>query len=71
MGLTDVFVKNVKSKGAAAGEKHTDGGGLYLLVKKAGKYWRLDYRYLDKRKTLAVGVYPAVSLAQGRRRPSP
>jgi len=68
MGLTDVFARNVKFKGAAVGEKHTDGGGLYLLVKQAGKYWRLDYRYLEKRKTLALGVYPAVSLAQARQR---
>lgn len=68
MGLGDVFVKNLKFKGATAGEKHTDGGGLYLLVKKAGKYWRLDYRYLEKRKTLALGVYPDTSLAKARER---
>lgn len=60
MRLTDVFVRTVKFKGAGngKGEKHSDGGGLYLLVTKTGKYWRLDYRYLEKRKTLAVGVYP-------------
>jgi len=37
---------------------------MYLLVKAAGKYWRQDYTYADKRKTLALGVYPAVSLAK-------
>ncbi|GAB2729089.1 hypothetical protein GCM10027019_05780 [Melaminivora jejuensis] len=39
MALTDTFVKNAKpDAGKAAGTKHTDGQGLYLLVKPAGKY---------------------------------
>ena len=68
MALTDTFVKNVKpDTSKAAGTKHADGQGLYLLVKPAGKYWRMDYRHADKRKTLALGVYPAVSLAQARK----
>jgi hypothetical protein len=56
MTLTDTFVKKVKpiKKG---GEKYTDGDGMYILVTPIGKYWRLDYRYLGKRKTLALGVY--------------
>ena len=37
MALTDTFTKNIKHSGAAAGDKHTDGGGMYLLVKAAGK----------------------------------
>lgn len=64
--LTDTFCKNAKHSGKSAGGKHSDGGGLYLLVKASGKYWRMDYTFLDKRKTLAVGVYPAVSLKQAR-----
>jgi hypothetical protein len=40
-----------------------DGGGLYLLVKATGKYWRFNYRFLGKQKTLALGVFPDVSLA--------
>ena len=43
-----------------------DGGGLYLLVKSTGKYWRFDYRFLGKRKTLAIGVYPTVPLKKAR-----
>ena len=66
MALTDTFVRQTKPQGSATGEKYADGGGLYLLVKAAGKYWRQDYRFADKRKTLALGVYPAVSLAQAR-----
>lgn len=68
MALTDTFVKQVKWTGRAAGDKHSDGGGMYLLVKAAGRYWRMDYRYLGKQKTLALGVYPAVSLAKARKR---
>jgi hypothetical protein len=66
MALTDTFVRQVKHGGKPAGDKHTDGGGMYLLVKAGGKYWRMDYAYGGKRKTLALGVYPDVSLAQGR-----
>jgi integrase len=68
MALADTFVRQVKHSGKAAGDKFTDGGGMYLLVKAAGKYWRMDYTHLGKRKTLALGVYPAVSLAKARKR---
>ena len=40
---------------------------MYLHVKTTGKYWRLAYRFDGKQKTLALGVYPATSLAQARR----
>ncbi|CAN5310554.1 integrase arm-type DNA-binding domain-containing protein [soil metagenome] len=66
MALTDTFVRQAKHTGKATGDKHTDGAGMYLLVKAAGKYWRMDYAHADKRKTLALGVYPAVSLANAR-----
>ena len=68
MALTDTFTKNTKHTGKPAGDKHTDGGGMYLLVNPSGKYWRMDYRFADKRKTLALGVYPQVSLAKARQR---
>jgi integrase len=68
MPLTDTFAKNIKPTGAPSGDKHTDGGGMYLLVNSAGKYWRMNYRFADKRKTLALGVYPTVSLAKARAR---
>lgn len=61
MALTDTFVKNVKHTGAPSGDKHTDGAAMYLLVNTGGKYWRMNYRFADKRKTLALGVYPAVT----------
>lgn len=68
MPLTDTFIRQVKHTGSTAGDKHSDGHGLFLLVKSAGKYWRLSYRYLGKQKTLALGVYPEVSLAKARQR---
>lgn len=67
MALTDTFVRNAKSD-KTAGHKHADGNGMYLLVTPTGKYWRLDYRHLGKRKTLALGVYPDVTLAKARER---
>jgi integrase len=40
---------------------------LNLEVRPNGsKYWRLSYRYQQKQKTLAIGVYPVVTLAQAR-----
>lgn len=68
MALTDTFVKNVKHAGKSSGEKHADGGGMYLHVTEVGKYWRMAYRFAGKQKTLAIGVYPATSLAQARAR---
>lgn len=68
MPLNDTFVKKVKYAGKSSGEKHADGGGMYLHVTEAGKYWRLAYRFNGKQKTLALGVYPDVSLAQARAR---
>ena len=61
MALSDVKAKNAKSREKSY--KLTDADGLYLLVTPAGgKYWRFDYRYDGKRKTLAFGTYPEISL---------
>jgi hypothetical protein len=67
MALTDTFVRQVKYKGAKAGDKYSGGGGLYLQVSATSKYWRLAYRFQGKQKTLALGVYPDVSLAAARK----
>lgn len=65
MPLTDTAIKRAKP-GAKPG-KLSDGKGLYLLVSPAGsKLWRWKYRVLGKEKVLALGAYPAVSLAQAR-----
>ena len=67
MQLTDTAVR--KAKLLAKPYKMTDGGGMYLFVhSNGGKYWRMDYRFAGKQKTLALGVYPDVSLADARDR---
>ena len=49
--------------------KLSDERGMYLLVHpKGGKWWRLDYRYQGKRKTLALGTYPVTSLKHARKK---
>jgi hypothetical protein len=68
MALTDTGIRQVKHSGAPAGDKLSDGGGMYLLVTATAKCWRMNYRFNGKQKTLALGIYPAVSLAQARAR---
>lgn len=68
MALTDTGIRQLKHSGAKAGDKVSDGGGMYLLVTATAKCWRMNYRFDGKQKTLALGVYPAVSLAQARAR---
>lgn len=65
MPLNDRQIKNAKPK--EKDYKLTDGKGLYLLITPAGgKLWRLKYRIAGKEKTLAIGKYPQISLAQAR-----
>lgn len=66
MPLTDTAIRNAKPKDRQY--KLSDERGLYLLVLKSGKYFRLDYRFMGKRKTVALGVYPDTSLADARER---
>lgn len=64
MKLSDVAIRQAKPKDKPY--KLPDGTGLYLLVNKAGKYWRYDYRFDNKRKTISYGVYPVVTLSVAR-----
>jgi len=65
--LTDTAIR--KAKPTASPLKLSDGGGMYLLVKPdGGKYWRMNYRFGGKQKTLSFGVYPTVTLAEARQR---
>jgi integrase len=65
MPLTDLGIKR-----ALRGEKIvklSDGGGLQLWVFPDGaKRWRMAYRISGAQKTLAIGVYPEVSLKSAR-----
>ncbi|WP_394753684.1 tyrosine-type recombinase/integrase, partial [Crenothrix sp.] len=65
MSITDTAIKNAKPTDKQY--KLTDNNGMYLLVHPNGsKYFRLDYRFDGNRKTLALGVYPDVTLKQAR-----
>lgn len=69
--LTNTAIKNAKAKEKPY--KLADRDGLYLFIKPlkndgVGKYWRFDYRFNDKRKTLSIGKYPLISLKAARER---
>ncbi len=64
MSLTDVKIRATKPKTKQF--KLSDGQGLYLLVSQKGRYWRYNFRHNGKYKTLAIGVYPDISLKKAR-----
>jgi hypothetical protein len=63
--LTDIQIRNFKP--GPKPQKHSDGGGLVLVVSPAGgKLWRIRYRYADKEQLLSLGPWPVVGLAEAR-----
>jgi integrase len=67
MALTDTAIRNTKPTDKPI--RLSDEGGLYLLLNTTGsKWWRFDYRFAGKRKTLSMGVYPDVGLKDARER---
>jgi hypothetical protein len=65
MALTDVKIRAAKP--AEKAYRLADMGGLYLLVPRSGsKLWRWNYRYGGKQKTMPLGKYPDISLADVR-----
>lgn len=63
--LTSVIIDAVTPR--AQPYKLFDGAGMFLLVMPNGaRYWRLKYRFAGKAKSLSLGVYPEVSLADAR-----
>jgi hypothetical protein len=63
--LTATQIKTTKSK--EKDYKLFDGGGLYLLVSKAGgKHWKLKYKFDGKEKLLSLGAYPDITLSKAR-----
>lgn len=65
MKLTVIGIKNAQAK--AKPYKMSDGLGLYILVTiKGRKCWRFNYRYAGQYKTLALGIFPEVSLKAAR-----
>lgn len=67
MGLTHLALQKAESREKPY--KLYDQGGLYVIVSPSGsKLWRMDYRFAGKRKTLAFGQWPKVTLQEARRR---
>lgn len=65
--LSATEIKNAKPKDKKY--KLSDGGGLFLEIKTNGsKLWRLNYRFENKLKEYAIGVYPTIELAKARQR---
>jgi integrase len=64
--LNKLTTRQIQSAKAEKSIKLFDGGGLFLLIQQGRKYWRLKYRYGNKERSLALGVYPEVSLADAR-----
>jgi integrase len=65
--LSDIQISKAKPKDQ--NYKLQDGYGMYLLVTASGgKLWRYDYRFDGRRKTIAFGAYPTISLADARKR---
>lgn len=68
MSLTKIECDKAKCPANRTSVRLADDKGMYLEVTAAGgKYWRVKYRHGGKEKRLALGVYPAVSLAQARK----
>lgn len=68
MPLTKIECDRAACPAGRPNVRLADEKGMYLEVTAAGgKYWRMKYRYGGKEKRLALGVYPAVSLAQARK----
>ena len=65
--LNDVMVRQARPSENGGIRKYTDGGQMYLIVSKTGKYWRYNYKFAGKSKTLALGVYPDVNLMDARK----
>lgn len=65
--LTDTEIK--KSKPKDKQYKLSDGAGLCLIITpKGSKYFRFDYSFNGKRKSISFGTYPETSLKEARDR---
>lgn len=63
--LTDTVIRNTKPKDKPF--KLSDEKSLCLLVNPNGSlWWRFNYRFGGKQKTISMGIYPEVSLTEAR-----
>ena len=69
--LSDKAIRATLKNAAAAGTPVTinDGNGLTLIARPDGAgWWRLRYWLASRENRLSLGIYPAVTLADARRR---
>jgi hypothetical protein len=67
MAPSDAAIRALKPSTSA--RKIADAGGLFVYLTPGGsKLWRWKYRFNGKEKVMAFGAYPAVSLADARKR---
>jgi hypothetical protein len=65
--LTEALIRAIKP--VRYERRVTDGQGLFLLVTPKGAlHWRFRYYFAGKRKTVALGTYPVVTLDWARSR---
>ena len=63
--LQDIEIRKAKPQEKPC--KPADERSMHVLIQPTGsKLFRMDYRHGGKRKTLALGVYPDVSLSDAR-----
>lgn len=66
--LTDLEIRRVTFGDPPKPKKLHDSQGLYLLCRPDGaRWWRFAYRFGGRHKTISMGVYGKVGLAQARR----
>lgn len=65
MALTDAQIQSFKPENRRV--RKSDGGGLFVDVMPSGnKVFRLAYRFDGKQRTLVIGEYPNIRLADAR-----
>lgn len=65
MPLSDARLRSLKP--ADKPYKVADAAGLHVIVSPSGsRLWRFSYRFRGKQKTIALGAYPVVTLAEAR-----
>ncbi|MGD9963864.1 MAG: tyrosine-type recombinase/integrase [Candidatus Izemoplasmatales bacterium] len=63
--LSDTKLRNTKPTDKIT--KLSDGKGLYFIVLPNGtKFFRFDYSFGNKRKSISLGTYPQISLSDAR-----
>lgn len=65
MKLTTIAIKNAKPQDKPYHLLDGDNLSLYITP-QGGKIWRYGYRHNNKRKQIALGKYPVISLAEAR-----